>query len=108
MISRKSYRMKVLIMANSINLKRLMINTMNAQRQKTWIASPTGSQTALMCLAILAGFTLLLLSMTNFFIESMTNRQALLLGAMAVPALGVFITVLVNYRRSQRERNLEL
>ncbi len=78
---------------------------MNAQRQKTWLSSPTGSQTALMCLAVLAGFTLLLLSMTNFFKETMTNRQSLILGAMTIPALGVVIAVLVNYWRSQKEKS---
>ena len=70
---------------------------MQTNKQKTWIYSPTKNQVILFCLAWTVGILLLVASMTDFFTESLRNRQLMILGFLSFLSLGTVATVLINY-----------
>jgi hypothetical protein len=75
---------------------------MNASREKSWMGSPSKLQIGLFSTVVIAGFVLLLLSMTNFFTTEISNRQSVILGAMTVPGIGLIFALLISYFKARR------
>jgi hypothetical protein len=68
----------------------------------TWMFSPTLKQLTALCLIWVVGLGLLLGAMTNFFSDSLRNRQYLILGALTTFGLIKIIFVFANYLRTKR------
>ena len=72
------------------------------KKQGTWIFSPTLNQVIMICLAWVVGLGLLLSAMTNFFNDSLRNRQYFILGALTTLGMIKIIFVFANYLRTRK------